>query len=210
MKQQQLIRKFDRQAKIYEKKRRRKSERKWREQLFSFARGHTLELSVGAGANFPFYQENIDVTAVDFSPKMLEKAKEAAADHSISASFIRGDVEALDFEPDTFDTIVSSMSFCGYENPAHVLSLCHQWIKPGGHLLLMEHGLSTSTPLAQIQKRLDTLSVKIVGCHQKRPIQQLVAESPFTIARYERKLFGIFHLVWARKEPSIHRPSDMV
>ncbi|QDI90473.1 class I SAM-dependent methyltransferase [Salicibibacter halophilus] len=201
MRQQHLIRKFDRQAKIYEKKRRRKSESKWREQLFSLARGHTLELSVGAGANFPFYPENIDVTAVDFSPRMLEKAKEA--DHNIPASFIQDDVEALDFEPDTFDTIVSSMSFCGYENPAHVLSLCHQWIKPGGHLLLMEHGLSTSTPLAQIQKSLDPLSVKVVGCHQNRSIQQLVEESPFTIERYERKWFGIFHLVWARKESSL-------
>ena len=48
---------------------------KWRKEIVPQATGKTLEVGVGTGKNIPFYPENIDLTAIDFSKKMLEKAQ---------------------------------------------------------------------------------------------------------------------------------------
>jgi ubiquinone/menaquinone biosynthesis C-methylase UbiE len=54
MKNEKLIRKFDKQAKVYELRRKKRSEKKWREKLIICAKGRVLEVGVGAGANFLF------------------------------------------------------------------------------------------------------------------------------------------------------------
>lgn len=115
MNKDKIIRTFDKQAKIYEKRRRKRSERKWREKLLSHAKGKVLEVAVGAGANFHFYPQEVEVTAVDFSEGMLKKAKEAAIEEGIEAHFILSDVESLSFEDNSFDTVISTLSLCGYE-----------------------------------------------------------------------------------------------
>lgn len=38
--------------------------------------GKVLELGVGTGKNIEYYPEGIDITAIDFSEKMLERARE--------------------------------------------------------------------------------------------------------------------------------------
>lgn len=123
MNTEKLIRKFDKQAKIYEMRRRKQSEKKWREKLIRCAKGRVLEVGVGAGANFHFYPKDVEVTAVDFSKEMLSRAKEAAAESGIQAEFTLSDVESLSFPDDSFDTIVSTLTFCGYEDPHRVLSI---------------------------------------------------------------------------------------
>ena len=77
MNRNQLIRIFDKQANIYEKRRKDQSQAKWREKLLSSAKGKVLEVAVGAGANFQYYPSGVEVTAVDFSGEMLKKAKAA-------------------------------------------------------------------------------------------------------------------------------------
>ena len=82
MEKNELIRLHDKQAKQYDKIRRKKIsfDRKWRRRLLSFAKGKILEVSVGAGENFKFYPVKVDITAVDISEAMIEKAMEAATD----------------------------------------------------------------------------------------------------------------------------------
>ena len=123
MNQDKLIRIFDKQANGYEKRRKNQSQAKWREKLLSSAKGKVLEVAVGAGANFQYYPRGDEVTAVDFSGEMLKKAKAAAIEEGMDAQFIHSDVESLSFEDYSFDTIISTLSLCGYENPMKVLNL---------------------------------------------------------------------------------------
>jgi ubiquinone/menaquinone biosynthesis C-methylase UbiE len=83
MNKEKLIRKFDNQSRLYEMRRKKRSEQKWREKLIGNARGEVLEVAVGAGANFHYYPEDVHVTAVDFSNAMLSKAKESAVDNGV-------------------------------------------------------------------------------------------------------------------------------
>ncbi|MGV7660190.1 class I SAM-dependent methyltransferase, partial [Mycobacterium kansasii] len=76
MNKQSLIRKFNKQAAIYERNTRQRRLGEWRQRLLEDVEGSVLEVAVGAGANFPFYpRDKVNVTAVDFSPEMLSRAR---------------------------------------------------------------------------------------------------------------------------------------
>jgi len=192
---QRNVRIFDKQANAYERRRRSLQQAKERSRLLKSAYGNVLEASVGAGNNFPFYPSGVHVTAVDFSPKMIEKARISSKECNIAADFITHDLEHLDFDAKFFDTIVSTLSLCAYQNPEHVLKKFGQWIKPGGNILLLEHGMSTNSVCAWMQNRLDKISVKFFGCHQNRDILKLVREAGIEIVHMERRMFNMVYLI---------------
>lgn len=204
MKKEQIIKKFNKQAANYSKKLNKQGQNKWRKQIFQSVKGKTLEVAVGAGMNFSFYPKNIEYLGVDFSPKMIKYAKESAKKYGVNAKFIVSDVECLDFPDNSFDTIVSSGSFCGYENPVHVLNLFNKWCKEEGQILLLEHGLFSVPTLAWFQKKLDKLAVNAIGCHQNRDILEIVKQSNLKIMKHERGILGYLYLIWAKPQKLEH------
>ena len=52
---------------------------KWEELLWSKVESSDiLEIAVGTGKNFAYYPAGAEITAIDFSPKMLKRAKDRA------------------------------------------------------------------------------------------------------------------------------------
>jgi ubiquinone/menaquinone biosynthesis C-methylase UbiE len=192
---------FDRQANKYAARtRKRGPDHQWRKRLLASAKGDILEVSVGAGTNFSYYPENAAITAVDFSPAMLEKAKKTAQEQNKSVEFMLGNVEALELPRHSFDTVVSTLSLCAYPHPERVLHLLSKWCRPGGQILLLEHGSSTNQTLAKLQNVMNPFTRKRLGCHLNRDIMNLVNQSPMTILREEHAIFGMVHLIWAQPE----------
>ena len=53
----------------------------WRRKLWAQAQGPgVLEIGVGTGASFPYYSADIPITAIDLSPRLLERARRRAAE----------------------------------------------------------------------------------------------------------------------------------
>lgn len=129
---------------------------------------------------------------------MLDKAKDAARDSRVKATFINSAVENLHFDPDSFDTIVSTLSLCAYHDPVHVLKLFDNWCKKEGIILLLEHGASKYKLFYWLQNRFDNLQYRRIGCHANRKILEIVKDAGLKIKMYERKLFGIMYLTWAQ------------
>jgi ubiquinone/menaquinone biosynthesis C-methylase UbiE len=202
MNNEKLIRKFDKQAKVYELRRKKRSEKKWREKLILCAKGKVMEVGVGAGANFSYYSKDAQVMAVDFSNEMLNRAKEAAADSNIQAEFVLSDIESLSFPDDSFDTIVSTLTLCGYEDPLKVLTKFNKWCKRNGQILLMEHGISSNRFVGYLQTAIDPVFIKFTGCHLNRDITQILKKSNIQINKMEHYLLGAVHLVWAAPNKS--------
>src|SRR5699024_11779133 len=100
------------------------SKRDWSSDVCSsdLAEGKVLEVSIGVGLNFPYYNRNIELTGLDFSKEMLDIARNAAKDYPFKTTFIQEDVESVVFNPNSFDTIVSSASLCAYQDPVQVLN----------------------------------------------------------------------------------------
>lgn len=211
MKEWKVARKFDRQARLYAKQREQNAMAFYRKKLIPYAHGKVLELAVGAGANFAYYKAGVHVTAVDISPKMLEKAKEGATEAGVQATFQLGNAETMSFPHETFDTVVSTLSFCGYEDPLHMFAQVSRWCKRGGTILLMEHGISSHAFIATLQKWLDPCTKKIIGCHQNRDMMNLIENSPLELVHCENYLKGMLHLVRARpKSRNFYYESDCV
>ena len=198
MEKKKLVRIFDKQATRYEKNRESVKQQRMRRSLISKAEGEVLELAVGAGANFPYYPAGVKVTAADFSKAMLERAKNAAVINHVSAEFICSDIEELQFEDHSFDTIVSTLSFCSYENPLLIMKKIQQWCKPGGKILLMEHGISTNRFVASIQKILNPILYRTIGCHHTRNILEMTRESGLSVDRMESYYFNMIRVLWAK------------
>lgn len=198
MNDEKRVRKFDKQARMYAKRRKNLTEKAWRERLIHYAKGEVLEVGVGAGANFPFYPKDVVITAVDFSKEMLNRAKEAAIECGVNAKFIQSDIESLDFPDHSFDTIVSTLTLCSYADPIAVLNKFNRWVRADGQILLMEHGISSNRIIRSLQLTLDPLFFKLVGCHQNRDLDQLFQLSRLDIFKSERYFMDMVHLVWAR------------
>lgn len=200
MERKSLIRKFDKQAKKYDARREKDNTWRFRKRIFPEAEGRVLEVAVGSGYNFAFYSEVSELTGVDFSGEMLKAAASASKDYPFTTTLIQADVESVDFDADRFDTIVSSLSFCAYREPAKVLEKFRKWCRPEGKILLMEHGISSNKFFSGIQRLADPAAVMIVGCHQNRDISGIVNSSRLNILREERYLAGSMYLIWAETD----------
>ncbi|WP_442602433.1 class I SAM-dependent methyltransferase [Paenibacillus sp. KN14-4R] len=198
MKKEKLVSIFDKQAIKYENRKEGKSLPQWRQKLLQDARGHVLELAVGAGANFPFYPPEVKVTATDFSGEMLKKAQEAAKGTRLQVDFILSDIDELGFDDHSFDTIVSTLSFCCYGDPLEVLNKLHRWCKPDGQILLLEHGISSNWGILAAQKLLDPLLYRYIGCHHTRNYPDLLQASKLSISKMESYWFDMVKLIWVK------------
>lgn len=197
---EKLIHKFDKQARMYEMRRRngRGKEMIWRRRLIGSAQGKVLEVGVGAGANFSFYSDGVDVTGVDFSGEMLSKARVAAVECGVQAEFVQSDVETLEFPEASFDTVVSTLTMCGYKDPLAVLKKFNRWCRPNGQILLLEHGISSNWLAGVIQKAVNPLFRRMAGCHMDRDMLRIFRESGIQMIRTERHMLGAVYLAWAK------------
>ena len=90
----------------------------WRDKLWAMIKGpRILEVGVGTGKNMPFYPPGLQVTGIDLTPGMLEHAREKAAKLNLDVDLRLGDTQSLDFEDDTFDSVVATFVFCSVPDP---------------------------------------------------------------------------------------------
>lgn len=79
-----------------------------RENVSKLKSGKVLCLAEGEGRNAVFLaKQGFDVTALDSSAVGLKKAKELALENSVKISTVQADLNDYEFEPDTWDSIVS-------------------------------------------------------------------------------------------------------
>src|SRR6266567_2806142 len=77
------------------------------------ANGQVLEVAIGTGLNLDFYPDDIQLTGVDFSPAMLDQARDRARQLGRDVDLQEGDAHALAFPDNSFDTVVCTFPLCG-------------------------------------------------------------------------------------------------
>jgi len=174
---------------------------KWRELLWSKVEGSDiLEIGVGTGKNFPYYPEDTDVTAIDFSDRMLNRAREKAGKLGIRVNLQQMDVQDLDFEDDNFDTVVATFVFCSVPDPVLGLNEVERVCRPGGKVLLLEHVLSANRIMALLMNLVNPIISGTMGPNINRRTVENVARSGLVVERVADLGFGIFKLIEARKK----------
>ena len=176
---------------------------KWREMLWSRVAGSKiLEVGVGTGKNFPYYPEDAEITAIDFSDKMLSRAREKAGKQGVNVRLQQMDVQNLEFEDDTFDTVVASCVFCSVPDPIRGLIEVVRVCKPGGKVVLLEHVLSANRILAWVMNLANPVVLRIVGANINRHTVENVTKSGLRVEQVTDLAAGIFKLIEARKQNS--------
>ncbi len=192
---------YDRIARIYDRMERR-SERRfapWRAALWQQVRGpRVLEVGVGTGKNMPFYPPEMDITAIDLSPRMLDRARTRAAHEGYRVELGEADVQALPFPDAHFDTVIATFVFCSVPDPLLGLRGLRRVLVPGGQLLLLEHALSRRPLLRPLMQAVNPAVVRLMGANVNRRTVQNVQRAGFVDVRVTPRLLDIVMSIEAR------------
>jgi ubiquinone/menaquinone biosynthesis C-methylase UbiE len=169
-----------------------------RKQLMSQARGNILDVACGTGLNFPFLPLASEVTAVDLSHRMLEIARKKATALGLNAQIKAMDAQKLDFADGSFDTVTSTLSTCTFPDPMRALQEMRRVCRPGGQILLLEHGHSSLPWIARFQDRhVYQHYQENAGCRWNQDPLDLVQAAGLKILKSRRAVLGIFYLIEA-------------
>jgi ubiquinone/menaquinone biosynthesis C-methylase UbiE len=172
----------------------------WRERLWSQVNGpKVLEVGVGTGKNLPYYPQGANISAIDLTPGMLERAQKKAEKLGVDVELKLGDVQKLDFPDNYFDSVVATFVFCSVPDARLGLKEVLRVVKPGGQVLLLDHVRSSLPVLGFLMDLLDPLTVRITGVHINRPTVQNVKESGLIVERVDDLGAGdIYKMIIAR------------
>ena len=122
--------------------------------LFKGLHGTLLEAGVGTGRNFPYYPNGSNVTGIDISPAMLERARQRKHTLGTVVDLREMDVTQLNFPDETFDSIVSTFLCCvlDAEQQQPALEELRRVCRPDGTIRILEYAVSQDPARRVIMK----------------------------------------------------------
>jgi ubiquinone/menaquinone biosynthesis C-methylase UbiE len=166
--------------------------RRLRARLLQAASGRVLEVAAGTGWNLRHYPVGTDVVTIDLSAGMLAKARQRG-----SSKVALMDAEHLAFRDGLFDTVVSTLGTCTFPDPVEALREMRRVCRPGGRILLLEHGRSDRTGIAEWQDRRAPRHAACLGCWWNREPLENVRKAGLKPLTATRRLLGIVHVIQA-------------
>jgi methyltransferase OMS1 len=174
--------------------------------LYFHAKGTVLEVGAGTGRNLPYYPKKaVDrVVLSDSSDQMLQQARYKIQRLPVAQrsrfACLEADAAQLDFPDESFDCVVDTFGLCSFDDPAVVLQEMARVCKPGGKILLLEHGrskswLSLSTYLDKNAER----HARNWGCIWNRDLDAILESVPLLdVDRVDTWHFGTTYYVVCR------------
>jgi ubiquinone/menaquinone biosynthesis C-methylase UbiE len=159
-----------------------------RENLLARASGRVLELGAGTGLNLPHYPMAVEeLVLTEPAAPMVSRLKRRARRSGRECSVVPAAAEAIPFEDNSFDTVVSTLVLCTVNDPRRSIDEIARVLRPGGRLLFLEHVRSDSRRLARWQDRLHRpWHAFAAGCNANRATVELLRESPLRVGEVER------------------------
>jgi len=159
-----------------------------RKELLANASGRVVEIGSGTGVNLQHYPRTIEeLVCTEPEEPMAKRLRRKAEGTDLPVTIVNAGAEDLPFEDDSFDTAVATLVLCTVRDPAAALRELSRVLKPGGHLIFIEHVRATEPGLAKWQDRLHPLWVRFGhGCHCNRPTLDTIEASSFEVQSYRR------------------------
>ena len=162
---------------------------KQREKVVPQARGHVLEIGMGAGHNLPYYRtEQVErVVGIDPCSTSWALAQPRAASLGVPLEFIEGSAESMPLPDEEFDTVLMTYSLCTIPDAQSALQEIRRVLKPGGRLVFCEHGEAPDASVARWQQRINPVWRKLLGgCNLNRPITRWISDAGFSIGAMDQ------------------------
>ncbi|MBB3663156.1 ubiquinone/menaquinone biosynthesis C-methylase UbiE [Prauserella sediminis] len=162
-----------------------------REWAASRARGEVLDVAVGTGLNLPLYPDDVRVTGIDISPRMLDRARSRAEQFGRDVTLRQAGAEELPSPDDSFDTVVCTLGLCAIPDHDAALGEMARVLRPGGRLILVDHVAGTSRVVRVLQRLLEAVTVRQAGEHFLRRPFELLTGHGFDVVERERFKAGL-------------------
>ncbi len=121
-----------------------------------------LEVGIGTGINVSLYPRHCHVTGIDFSAKMLEKARERVARKGLSnVSLHEMDAARLSFADGSFDIVYAPYVISVVSDPVRVVREMRRVCRPGGKIIVLNHFRSLNPILSRIERAISPFTVHI-------------------------------------------------
>jgi ubiquinone/menaquinone biosynthesis C-methylase UbiE len=172
--------------------------------LFSKAHGRTIFVAIGTGNDVKFLPPDLDVVALDISPAMIEKARPRAARYDGRIELQVMDAENLAFPDQSFETAITSCTFCSVPHPVRGLRELYRVLEPGGRLLMFEH-VRSEVPMVGLFLDALTYLARRFGPDFNRETVANVRRAGFQVIEERNVYFDVLKAIEARKSEG---PSD--
>ena len=156
-----------------------------------------LEVGVGTGLALPRYRRDTRVTGIDLSAHMLERARERveAANLTHVEALLEQDAEATDFPDASFDIAAAMFVASVVPHPDRLLAELRRVVKPGGHILFVNHFSASGGPRLAIERAMTPLG-RALGWHPDFPVSAIFGPADLALATMTpMPPVGIFTLV---------------
>ncbi len=121
-----------------------------------------LEVGVGTGINLSLYPRDCQITGVDLSDSMLEKAHERVAKNDLNnVRLLQMDATSLSFPDDAFDIVYAPYLISVVPDPVAVVREMRRVCRPGGRIIVLNHFRSNGTVLSAIERAISPFTVHI-------------------------------------------------
>jgi methyltransferase OMS1 len=170
----------------------------------TFVSGNVLEISAGTGRNLSYYDSSsvVELTLTDTNRDMLLEASSKIRDgqdsgldkvslyladaqclvgeslktdcHKPDRGSLRNLRERIKFPSESFDTVIDTFGLCSLADPEKALMQMVAVVKPGGKLVLLEHGRGTWRLINDVLDAQQASHFNQWGCNFNRDIDSMV------------------------------------
>jgi phosphatidylethanolamine/phosphatidyl-N-methylethanolamine N-methyltransferase len=121
-----------------------------------------LEVGAGTGINALLYPRDCQVTAIDLSSTMLEKARERISLHGLrNVRLLEADAAHLTFADDSFDCVYAPYTISVVPDPVKVTLEMRRVCRPGGRLVILNHFRSDHPLMSRVERAISPLTVHV-------------------------------------------------
>jgi ubiquinone/menaquinone biosynthesis C-methylase UbiE len=162
--------------------------REMRRQLVGGVRGRVLELGSGTGLNLELYpREGLEcLTLTEPDPHMIKQLRSRVEGIACAADVVEAGAERLPFDDNSYDTVVVTLVLCTVPDQPASLKEISRVLRPGGHLLFLEHVRAHQPDLAKWQDRLEKPWRFLGdGCHCNRDTVSAIGAAGFELGEIE-------------------------
>jgi phosphatidylethanolamine/phosphatidyl-N-methylethanolamine N-methyltransferase len=177
-------------------------------ELLNSRTGTLLEVGVGTGIALPAYAKGLEVTGIDLSHEMLQRAKERVTGQKLSnvTGVAVMDATCTGFPDASFDMAVAMYLITVVPDPEAVLAEMARLVKPGGDIILVNHFVAEDGVRAKIERGIAPFSHSL-GWHPDFPIERVMGCPDLELVeRIPIGMLGIYTLLHFRrrdKAPSV-------
>ena len=121
-----------------------------------------LEVGIGTGINAPMYPSHCHVTGIDFSARMLAKARDRVERKGLTnVTLFEMDAANLTFPDDSFDVVYAPYVISVVSDPVQVVREMRRVCRPGGKFIVLNHFRSPNRLLSRVERAISPFTVHI-------------------------------------------------